>query len=210
MKRDNGLTDTHQTQEHIKNRMASLIKNGVYERLRGNKFNLGRKHSEESKEKMRSAALKTRASLSKSVIRKTLKNLDQTGRKHSEETKRKMSESHRGEKSPHWKGGLTKLYALIRRCFKYRQWRSDVFSRDNFICVLCGYSKGGILEADHIIRLADLVQIHNIKTLEDALVCEPLWDINNGRTLCHPCHRTTETYGANYKSKILGRTNNGT
>ena len=33
------------------------------------------------------------------------------------------------------------------------------------------------------------------KTKEEAIKCNELWDINNGRTLCHPCHRTTDTYG---------------
>lgn len=35
---------------------------------------------------------------------------------------------------------------------------------------------------------------YNIKNYNEALLCEELWNINNGRTLCLPCHKTTDTY----------------
>jgi len=140
------------------------------------------------------------------------------GKKHSEETKRKIGESHRGkrlsektrnklsemkqgENNPSWKGGeFTKgleLKERIRHCFKYRQWRSDIFTRDNFICVKCEYRQGGILEADHYPKMFSTIFRENkIKTLEEALNCEEFWNINNGRTLCKPCHRL-QTYSTN-------------
>ena len=43
----------------------------------------------------------------------------------------------RGSKNNKWKGGITPLVQQIRHCFKYRQWRSDVFTRDSYVCVLC-------------------------------------------------------------------------
>ena len=98
-----------------------------------------------------------------------------------------------GEKNPSYKDGRTPLVERIRHCFKYRQWRSDVFTRDNFICVLCGYSKGRILNADHNPKLfIEIFNQYNIKTFQEALDCEEFWSINNGRTLCKPCH---EKYG---------------
>src|ERR1035437_7744346 len=36
-----------------------------------------------------------------------------------------------------WKGGISDLRDLIRHSFKYRQWRSDCFTRDDFTCQEC-------------------------------------------------------------------------
>lgn len=99
-----------------------------------------------------------------------------------------------GDKSRNWQGGKTTLRVLIRSCFKYRQWRSDIFSRDNFTCQKCGI-KGGYLEADHYPkRFSDILKEYNIKTFEEALICEELWNINNGRTLHKNCHRIKKEF----------------
>lgn len=104
------------------------------------------------------------------------------------------SEKFSGANQWNWKGGITPLVMKIRNCFKYRQWRSDVFTRDNFICILCG-KRGGELNADHYPKsFSGIMKEYNIKTFEEALNCEELWNINNGRTLCIFCHRKTETY----------------
>ena len=42
---------------------------------------------------------------------------------------------------------------------------------------------------------SDIIIENNIKTLEDALQCKQLGDINNGITLCKKCHELTENYG---------------
>jgi len=34
-----------------------------------------------------------------------------------------------------------------------------------------------------------------ILSKEEALSCDELWNINNGRTLCIGCHKKTDTYG---------------
>ena len=83
-----------------------------------------------------------------------------------------------------WKGGITPLRKVIRCCFEYRQWRSDVFTRDNFTCILCGV-RGGYLEADHYPKMfSTIFYEYKISSLEGALNCEEFWNINNGRTLC--------------------------
>ena len=87
-----------------------------------------------------------------------------------------------------------KFHKTIRETYKYRQWRSDIFTKDNFTCVLCGV-KNCYVEADHIKRFIDIIREYNIKTLDEALNCEELWNINNGRTLCIECHRKTDTWG---------------
>lgn len=110
------------------------------------------------------------------------------GKNHSEETKRKISEANIGNKHPNWKGGITPLELQIRQCFKYRQWRSDIFTKDNFTCQDCG-QVGGNLNAHHIKSFSRIIQYYEITILEEALNCEELRNINNGITLCEKCHR---------------------
>ena len=94
-----------------------------------------------------------------------------------------------------WRGGITPLRNQIRSCFRYRQWISDIFTRDDYICRLCGV-RGGALVADHYPdSFLIIFNRNNIKSLEDALNYEELWNINNGRTLCKSCHLKTENYG---------------
>lgn len=107
-----------------------------------------------------------------------------------------------GKDHPCWKETKNRpFFKQIRETYKYRQWRSDVFTRDDFTCVWCGV-RGGYLEADHIKRFIDIIREYKIETLEQAYSCEELWNINNGRTLCTECHRTTDTWG-NRPCKIL-------
>lgn len=96
-----------------------------------------------------------------------------------------------GSKNPSWKNGLgtTPLVHNIRMCFNYRQWRSDIFTRDNFTCQCCG-KRGGNLNAHHTPKsFATIIKEYNIKTSQDAINCEELWNINNGITLCTACHK---------------------
>ena len=94
----------------------------------------------------------------------------------------------RGKKSSNWKGGISSLNKLIRACYKYRQWHYDVLTRDNYICQKC-LRRGGKLHIDHYPKMfRSIIHEYNIKTLKQALDCEELWNINNGRTLCKECH----------------------
>jgi hypothetical protein len=115
------------------------------------------------------------------------------GRKHSEETKQKMHKAQLGENGSNWKGGITPLNDWIRSSFKYRQWRSDVFTRDNFTCQECNQLRGEI-ESHHLQSLSSLILKYKIKTLEEAENCQEIWNINNGKTLCHNCHKKTDSY----------------
>ena len=105
------------------------------------------------------------------------------------------------EKSNFWKGGKTDLTSSIRTLWKYRAWRNFVFERDRYVCIQCGYDKGNIIEADHIIPLAQLLDANNVKNIKEAIFCDALWDINNGRTLCRPCHKKTDTWGIKARVK---------
>lgn len=107
------------------------------------------------------------------------------GRIVSEETRIKMSIAKKGDKAPNWKGGITTINAGIRSSLEYRLWREAVFKRDNYTCVWCG-RKGKSLQADHIKPFSRYPELR--------------FAIDNGRTLCKPCHMTTDTWGFNLKT----------
>jgi len=163
---------------------------------------IGFKFTKESRQKMRDAQIGKKHS--KETIEK-IKNFN-IGKKLSEEHKRKISEHHKkngvgkwmlgrnkGKNCKWWKGGVTGLGTTIRSSFKYRQWISDIFTRDDFICQGC-FSRGGKLHAHHIKAFSLILKENKIKSLKDALSCEELWNINNGRTLCFQCHKKTDNY----------------
>lgn len=100
------------------------------------------------------------------------------------ETKILSPLTRRGADNPAWKGGVTPENTKIRHSVEYRLWREAVFARDNFTCLECGV-RGGELNADHVKPFA--------------LYPELRFAIDNGRTLCVPCHRLTPTWG--YKLK---------
>jgi 5-methylcytosine-specific restriction endonuclease McrA len=100
----------------------------------------------------------------------------------------------RGQHPWNYDGGKSKLRVRMWHSWKYRQWRSDVFERDNYTCQWCG-EKGSRLEAHHIEELFLILKENNIKTIEEALLFEKIWNINNGLTLCVKCHNTTKKYG---------------
>jgi len=95
------------------------------------------------------------------------------------------------EKNPNWNGGISPLRSQLYSIEEYKQWRSDVFKRDNWTCQTCGV-RGVYLEAHHIKELNKIIKENNIKTKEEALNCSELWDINNGVTLCQECHNLTK------------------
>lgn len=149
--------------------------------------NLGKTMSEETKRKIglagkgRTSAMKGRK---QTIEARGLMSLHLKGRKLSEEHKQKL----RGPNSPNWRGGVTLIYHTIRSCLQYRQWRDDIFTRDNFTCTWCGDNRGGNLRVDHIEPFTNIMQKYEIYSLEQALKCEALWSLNNGRTLCETCH----------------------
>lgn len=85
---------------------------------------------------------------------------------------------------PNWKNGATPQNKLIRNGTEYKLWRTAVFERDGYTCIWCGI-KGGNLNADHIKPFA--------------LFPELRLAIDNGRTLCVNCHKTTDTYAGRIK-----------
>ena len=168
--------------------------------FKGSKYNLGSKYSDERKKKM-------------SVIAKTLglKPPSRTGvspwnkdKLWSEETKTKMRKPHNitqethqkmsdraksrtGANSSNWQGGLVSGNAKIRCSVEYKLWRIAVFERDNYQCIWGGKEHGSKLNADHIKPFAHYPELR--------------FAIDNGRTLCVECHKTTDSYLNNSKNK---------
>lgn len=97
------------------------------------------------------------------------------------------------EKHYNWRGGITSLNHQIRSCLRYKQWHKEVLSIDWFKCTECNSKKE--LEVDHIKPFSVIIRENKIKSLEEALMCNELWELNNGRTLCFECHKRTKTYG---------------
>lgn len=113
------------------------------------------------------------------------------GRKHSNETKAKISKNHArltGENNSLWNPNITNEERLIKRKYpEYKQWRNEIFERDNFVCQKCdqiGYK----LNAHH------LESYSNNKKLRITLL--------NGITLCEDCHKDFHHIYGNNCTKI--------
>jgi len=149
---------------------------------KGHKIRVGLKHKEETIKKISSAKMGSKGYWK--------------GKEIPKEAKKKMSLArigkYVGENNPSWKGGITPLNAKIRTSFEYKLWRKSVFERDNYTCIWCGIrsQKGisAVLHADHIKPFA--------------LFPELRFAIDNGRTLCVNCHKTTDTYGNKTRPKL--------
>lgn len=174
----------------------------VLEKISGkNNHFFGKHHSEEAKQKISDfhknniESLKRLEKARNSDVWK--KAMSENNPMHREDVKAKHLEIIRntrsGINSNFWRGGVSKLNKRIRVLSEYKEWRNAVFVRDTYTCQFCGH-KGGELQADHIKSFAVILEENNIKTIEEAQYCSYLWDINNGRTLCIECHKTTDTY----------------
>lgn len=139
--------------------------------------NYGKPRSEELKEKQRKSML---------------------GRKHTDEHNKKIGASSKGkfsgDKHWNWKGGISVLITNIKNCDKYSEWRTQIFGRDNFTCQHCG-NRGSWLNAHHIKKFSLILEEHNITSVEEALNCESLWNIDNGITYCKNCHKLLNKNG---------------
>lgn len=140
-------------------------------------WNKGKTMSDGAREKMRQAKLKS------GTVPPSRKGIKLTA-----EHKEKIV--HRKEKHWNWKGGINPINDTIRKSTEYKLWRKSVFERDEYTCVWCGQA-GGDLNADHIKPFAFFPELR--------------FAIDNGRTLCVPCHRTTNTYGNRMKNTVTSK-----
>lgn len=64
---------------------------------------------------------------------------------------------------------------------QYIAWRTACLRRDNYKCVVCGRGRPAPLQVDHIWSWSKYP--------------EKRYDVENGQTLCIPCHKRTPNYG---------------
>lgn len=103
------------------------------------------------------------------------------------------------------KARVKTLNDYIRSLPEYYDWKLLILFRDLFTCKRCkvlGKMKsdplgtGPILNVDHHpVSLNKIVKKYKITSIEEAVLCEKLWNIENGRTLCERCHYKTKSYG---------------
>ena len=139
----------------------------------------GKKHSEATKRKISKAGVGRPSYWS--------------GRKRSEETRKKQSESMKGKMvgsgHPLWNNSITVEERLIKRNYmEYKEWRSKVYERDEFICQKCEQVSGK-LNAHHIESYSTNRELRTI--------------IENGITFCKSCHKDFHSiYGKKTNTRI--------
>jgi len=82
-------------------------------------------------------------------------------------------ENRSGENSHLWQGGITSENKKARNNIEYKDWRKEVFKRDDYTCQVCG-ARGGSLHAHHINNFADNPELR--------------LDLDNGITICKDHH----------------------
>lgn len=159
----------------------------------GNKYALGNKHTEEWK---LAASEKLKGNTRGFVIGKP------SPRKGKKSTKPAWNKgitmpNMRGENHPNWKKDRSEIVGRHERLHTpaVKQWRRDVWERDNFKCRIKNEDCQGRIEAHHILNWKDY----------------PLFrlDINNGITLCHfhhPRGRLNEEIFAQKFNQIIDHT----
>lgn len=81
------------------------------------------------------------------------------------------------ENHPRWIADRTKIVGRHNRSFhdsEMKQWRTNVYKRDNFKCKIANQDCDGRLEAHHILGWKDYPELR--------------YEVNNGITLCHHHH----------------------
>lgn len=147
--------------------------------------NLGRKASAETKRRKSIAMSNAYASIPGLLEKRRQQKHPSSLGLHWKKTEAQLANK-RGAKNPSWKGGITPINTAIRNSEEYSAWRKKVFERDEYTCQECG-AKGVPLHADHIRSFAHFPELR--------------LDVDNGRTLCVPCHQETPNFAG--RAKLL-------
>ena len=109
----------------------------------------------------------------------------------------------KGSKHWNWQNNKTSLAKSIRALIEYKNWRKEVFKRDDYTCQECDKTKCYVeahhIKEFHIIFTEFLKEYDQFSPMEDketlvrlAIKYKPFWNIDNGQTLCKDCHNLTK------------------
>lgn len=110
------------------------------------------------------------------------------GKPVKESVKQKISMTRR--KLSKFDGYAISTNKLLRNSHKWKLWREKVFIRDDYTCKKCEL-RGCYLEPHHIIQVKECIEKGDL---------DMIFDIDNGMTLCRPCHK--KIHG--WKTKLGG------
>lgn len=90
------------------------------------------------------------------------------------------------------------LEQQIKYSDEYYKWRLSVLRDHNFICDICGKEgrqktdkkadqKLPVLYTINKLGVKELIKVYNVTSFEDALKCQPLWDVSQGVVKCFDC-----------------------
>lgn len=153
---------------------------------------LGKTHTEESRQKI-SKNHKFTKQINRQLHSEVMKQMHKEGRGNYDYQNFRWTEERKARFKKTMIARFDKLGRKTKRertvlCGRqeYKHWRTSVFERDNYTCQDCGV-RGVYLEA------------HHIKSWVNHPECRH--DIDNGLTLCKPCHKLTDNYAGKAKKQ---------
>jgi NUMOD3 motif len=179
------LSEEHKKKIGISNK--GNVPNITPESIEKNRIaHLGKEASDITKQKMSAShkGQQTFKGMTHSPESKKLMSIAHKGKPKSEETRKNMS----GQRNNRWRGGVTPFLKSVRELPEMYKWKSDIMKRDDYRDCFTGDRGNHDLEVHHIIPMSIILIRNNIDTIEDAINCKALWDLNNGVTMFKESH----------------------
>ncbi len=148
---------------------------------KGHKINLGRKWTQESRDKISKAhkGMKRKPFSKEHKIKIGLGNKGKIRTQKFKMQRKEIMTGKLGKESPNWRGGITPFNRLLRTKSQWKIWRELIFLRDNFTCQnknceFCNNKIGVLLHPHHIKPLVNYPEL--------------VFRVDNGITYCIEFH----------------------